>query len=160
MNHLFKGLALILAILIISSCGSDQVYKKHHKFEKNTWKRMNDDVVFEVDIEDNSRKYDIIIPIRHASFYPHQFIEIGFNIYSPEGQASYSERKIYLKDPEGNWKGKGMGDIWDFDYTYFEGYTFNEAGEYTIELQNLTGNNIFLPGVMEIGLIIKKTKLK
>jgi hypothetical protein len=51
-----------------------------------------------------------------------------------------------------------MGDIWDFDFQIFEGYTFNETGVYTFEIQNLTGNQMFLPGVMEIGLLIRKAK--
>jgi hypothetical protein len=29
---------------------------------------------------------------------------------------------------------------------------------YTIEIQNLTGHNMYLPGIMDLGLIIKKSK--
>lgn len=158
MNLIVKCLILLAFPLLLTSCKREQVFKEHHKFENNTWKRINDDVVFEVEINDISIRYDLIVPIRHASFYPHPFIEIGFNIYSPSEQSSYTEKKVYLKDPKGNWKGKGMGDIWDLDYLVYEGYSFNEKGTYIFEIQNHTGNNMFLPGVMEIGLVINRTK--
>ncbi|MFO7722062.1 MAG: gliding motility lipoprotein GldH [Bacteroidales bacterium] len=148
----------VLAFFAVTSCNQGTILKERHKFENNTWKRINDDIRYEVEITDVKKQYDLTIPIRHASFYPYQYLEIAFNIYSPSGQESYSVKKIYLKDPEGNWKGKGMGDIWDFDYKLFEDYTFNEPGKYTFEMQNLTGNNLFLPGIMEIGLIISRTK--
>lgn len=158
MKSFISCILFLLISLGFFACNRDTVFSEYHKFEKNTWKRINDDVKFEVEIEDISQKYDIHIPVRHASFYPHQYLELGFNIYSPSGQESYSVKKIYLKDTRGEWKGEGMGDIWDFDYRIFEHYSFNETGKYTFEIQNLTGNNLFLPGVMEIGLIIKKAK--
>jgi gliding motility-associated lipoprotein GldH len=82
MKPTVKYLTLLMIPLFLSACGSDQVFKSYHKFDKNTWKRINDDVLFEVEISDSTRKYDITIPIRHASFYPYQYLEIGFNIYS------------------------------------------------------------------------------
>ncbi len=151
-------LTLLVITLLLPGCNRNQVFKEYHKFSNNTWRRIGEDITFKVEIKDISKRYDITIPIRHASFYPHAFIELGFNIYSPSGQESYSVKKVYLKDIDGSWKGKGMGDIWDFDYHIFKEYAFVEPGNFTFEIQNLTGNNMFLPGIMEIGLIIKKSK--
>jgi gliding motility-associated lipoprotein GldH len=154
----FQAFIAVLVLVAVTSCNQGTIFKERHKFENHTWKRINDDIRYEVEINDIKNKYDLTIPIRHASFYPYQYIEIAFNIFSPSGQESYSVKKIYLKDPEGNWKGSGMGDIWDYDFKLFEAYTFNEQGKYTFEMQNLTGTNMFLPGIMEIGLVISRTK--
>lgn len=152
---IFIALAMLAPF---SSCKRGKVFREYHKFENNQWKRIDEDIHFSVDIEDINEAYDISIPIRHASFYPHQYLEIGFNIYSPSGQESYAVKKIYLKDRNGKWKGDGMGDIWDFDFNIYREYQFNEAGKWTFEIQNLTGNTFYLPGIMEIGLDISRTK--
>ncbi len=159
MNKIIKPLIIVFVLSVgFSSCKRDTVYLKYHKFQNNTWKRINEDILFEVEIDDSSRRYNIDIPVRHASFYPHQYLEISFNVYSPSGQGSYTAKKIYLKDEKGNWKGNGMGDIWDYTFRIFDNYKFNETGTYLIEIQNLTGNNMLLPGIMELGLKIKKAK--
>jgi gliding motility-associated lipoprotein GldH len=151
-------LVLVFVLLGAIACNRDQVFKDRYRFKDNTWQRINEDIEFKVEITDESSRYDIDLPIRHASFYPHQFLEISFNMYAPSGQQSFNVQKIYLKDEKGNWKGDGMGDIWDFTYRMFDQYKFNEKGIYTIEIQNLTGNSMFLPGIMDLGLIIKKSK--
>lgn len=161
MKRVAPNLILLLIILIFStSCGNDTVFKERYRFKENTWQRINEDIEFKVEITDATRRYDIDLPIRHASFYPFQYLEISFNMYSPSGQQSYNVRKIYLKDEKGNWKGDGMGDIWDYTFRVFDQYKFNETGVYRFEIQNLTGNNLFLPGIMDLGLIIKKSKKK
>ncbi len=158
MRVLFSVVMLAMILSISAGCNRNKVFKSSYKFENNTWKRIGEDIQFDVEINDAGKKYDIDIPIRHAIFYPYQYLEISFNVLSPSGEEGYYTKKIYLKERDGKWKGSGMGDIWDYTYRIFEAYTFNEEGVYTIEFQNLTGNNMFLPGIMEIGLEITKTK--
>ncbi len=158
MKHSFLFVILGALLVTVFSCNHGKVFREYHKFKDNQWKRIDEDIRFTVEIEDIKKEYDITIPVRHATFYPYQYLEIGFNIYSPSGQESFAVKKIYLKDRDGNWKGKGMGDIWDYDFNIYRGYSFNEPGQYIFEIQNLTGNNFYLPGIMEIGLDISPTK--
>jgi gliding motility-associated lipoprotein GldH len=157
-----KRLAILCTVislmLLLSSCNRNQVYKEYHKFQNNSWKRIHEDIRFSVKIDDIKSKYDVKMPVRHAPFYPYQYIEVGFNIYSPSGQGSFSTRKFFLQTPDGKWKGQGMGDIYDIEFPIFDHYSFNEKGIYIFEIQNLTGNNYVLPGIMEIGLDITHSK--
>lgn len=158
MKKCVNCIILLTFALILISCGRGKVFKDRYDFDSNTWQRIDQDIQFEVEIENASIRYDIDIPIRHATFYPHAYLQIGFNVYSPSGQKSYTTRKIYLKEPDGSWKGRGMVDIWDYTYRMYDEYSFNEEGTYMIEIQNLTGHSYLLQGIMSIGVEISRSK--
>jgi len=148
----------VMALLITGSCTRGKIFEKYHKFENNTWKRVGDSVVFETPIKDTSALYDVFVAIRHTTFYPYDKISVGFTIYYPSGESRYSEHNIVLKDDRGKFVSEGLGDIWDIRVPVKEKFSFNNIGTYKFEIENLTGNKFLVPGVMEVGLIIKKAK--
>ncbi|MDT8308362.1 MAG: hypothetical protein RQ866_02460 [Bacteroidales bacterium] len=149
---------LILLAFLFTACDKGKVYQKRYKMDKNSWKRVNSELLFEVDIQDTAALYDIDLEIRHADFYPYEYIDIGFNIYYPGDEEHLTAPRIFLRDKDGAFKGKGSGEIWDFTYPIRREMSFPERGVYTIEVCNYTGSNFVLPGIMEIGLIVRKTK--
>lgn len=149
---------IAMALTVAGGCSKGKIFEKYHKFENNAWKRIDDNVLFEVPVKDTAAFYDIILAIRHATFYPYDYISIGLASYSPSGEMRYSEHKIQLKNESGVFLSKGLGDIWDMEVPIKKKYLFNRAGVFKFEIENLTGNKYLVPGVMEIGLIVVKTK--
>lgn len=147
-----------MALAIAGGCSKGRIFEKYHKFENNAWKRIDENVWFEVPVKDTAAYYDIIVAIRHATFYPYDYISIGMTSYAPSGEMRYSEHKIQLKDEKGAFLSKGLGDIWDMEVPVKKKFSFNRTGVFKFEIENLTGNKYLVPGIMEIGLIVVKTK--
>lgn len=149
-----------ILVLITIACTRGKIFEKYHKFENNTWKRVGDNVWFEVPVKDTTTLYDLFIAIRHATFYPYDKISVGITIYAPSGEMRYSEHNILLKDGSGKFIAEGLGDIWDIKIPFKEKFSFSNRGIYKFEIENLTGTKYLLPGVMEVGLVIRKAAKK
>jgi len=158
MTRLIKNIFISLIILLIEgACSRGKIFEKYHKFENNVWKRVGDNVWFEVPVKDTTALYDLFIAIRHATFYPNDKISVGVTIYTPTGETRYSEHDILLKDSRGEFISEGLGDIWDIKIPFNKKFSFSNIGIYKFEIENITGTKYLLPGVMEVGLIIKKS---
>jgi gliding motility-associated lipoprotein GldH len=154
-----KTTLLILVLAwVCTSCSQGPVFEKVHRFTDDTWQRIEEDIRFEVEITDENRRYDIDLPIRYTTVYPHQYLEISINIFSPSGQENLNVRKIYLVDENLRPRGTLAGEIRDYTFRLFDEYKFNEKGTYIIEFQNLTGNKFHLHGLSSLGLIITRAK--
>ena len=153
--------SLIVSFVIIFSlisCSRGKVYEKHHKLENFTWKRIDSSIFFEVEIEDTTSNYDVYIAVRYIDGINLDHIETGLSIYTPDGAEYYDEYKIRLVNNDGSYRGSVAGDIWDLSEMLIKNMPFAKSGTYKFEIENLTGNKYETRGIMEIGLIIKKTK--
>jgi len=147
--------ALIPAILLLSSCNPRKIYEKHLDIDRITWNRF-DVKTFNVDIKDISADYAFYIAIRHLTDFPFPYVTTKFNIYTPSGERRILEQKIFLKDNEGKLLGNGMGDLWDLVYLVRDDFKFTEPGICTVEISS-TMSQADLPGIMQVGLIVKKS---
>ncbi len=145
-------------VIVFSSCNRGPLFEEVYNFTDNTWQRIEEDLRFEVEIEDEEQRYDIDIPIRYTGDYPHQYLEVGINIYAPSGQENINVRKIYLVDENLHRRGEQSGEVWDYTFRLFDEYKFNERGTYIVEIQNLTGNNFYLRGISRLGLEVRRSK--
>ena len=148
-------LTLVLFTAVFSSCDPGKIYEKHIDNERITWNRF-DVKTFRVDIKDISSSYDFYVAIRHLTDVPLKYITIKSIIYTPSGETRMMEHKIMLKDDEGKLLGKGMGDLWDIVYLAREDLQFSEPGTCTVEISS-TMMQTNLPGIMQVGLIVKKS---
>ena len=148
-------LTLILFTAVFSSCDPGKIYEKHIDNERITWNRF-DVKTFRVDIKDISSSYDFYVAIRHLTDVPLKYITIKSIIYTPSGETRMMEHKIMLKDDKGKLLGKGMGDLWDIVYLAREDLQFSEPGTCTVEISS-TMMQTNLPGIMQVGLIVKKS---
>jgi len=148
----------VCALMILFSCNTPPVFDELYTFKNQSWQRIEEDIPFEVEITDDSRRYDIDIPIRYGKNYSHQHLEIGIIILSPSGQQNILERKIYLVDEKHQPRGIEAEGARDYVFRLFDGYKFNETGTFRIEIQNLTGNKMFLTDLHHIGLTISRAK--
>jgi len=150
---------LLVLIISFSSCSRNKVYEKHHKLENLTWKRVDSSIFFDVDIQDTNCNYDVYFAVRYVDGINLEQVETGLTIYTPDSAEYYDEYKIRLMNNDGTYRGSVAGDIWDLSEIIIKNMPFYKAGNYTFEIENLTGHKYEIRGIMEIGLIIKKTKI-
>jgi gliding motility-associated lipoprotein GldH len=148
-------LTFIAGMLVLTSCNPRKIYEKHLDNDRITWNRF-DVKTFKVDIKDISAKYAFYIAIRHLTDVPFRYLTINFTLYTPSGERRTMEQKIFLKDNKDNLLGNGMGDLWDLVHLVRDDFEFTEPGICTVEISS-TMSQADLPGIMQVGLIVKKS---
>ncbi|HRS54405.1 MAG TPA: gliding motility lipoprotein GldH [Bacteroidales bacterium] len=155
-NHIKIINSLILSVFLLYSCENKTIFKKYEKFENYQWNK-NKNVVFNVNIKDDKTLYDVIIAIRHTPQYPYANLIFNLTIYSPSGQERTKDHNVFIRNRDGSFIAKGLGDIYDIEFKVLEKINFNEIGIYKFEINSLMP--IYTTqGLMDIGLIIKKSE--
>jgi gliding motility-associated lipoprotein GldH len=148
-------ISILVAILLLS-CNERQVYEKYKKIPEYIW-NLRYQVPFEFDIKDTAAIYNVYLNIRNASIYPFSNLWIYVDKQSPKGVQSRSRYEFVLANPDGSWKGDGLGDIFDNHMLLEERIHFSMAGTYTYTFQHcMRVDN--LPAIMDIGLEIERVK--
>jgi gliding motility-associated lipoprotein GldH len=149
---------LLLLSTILTSCSKDKVFEKYIKIENNKWKRDNI-ITFNVDIKDAKPNYDITLALRHTPYYSFANIKVNVTLTFPSGDIRTRDFNIFLRNPDGSFKGDVAGDLWDINYPVFNEITFPDPGIYKIEVQNIMPI-VELPDIMDVGMIVRKSKNK
>ena len=143
-------------IIVFSSCGTKSVFNQNQKIENNVWVR-DQTIEFEPEIKDTATKYDVFIDVRHAEYYPYANLVVELNMIFPSGEERVKEHDLLIRNPDASFKGEAGGDIWDYSVPVYKNHTFNAIGKYKFSIRNVMPVHE-TPGLMEIGLTIKKAK--
>ncbi|MBK6344924.1 MAG: gliding motility lipoprotein GldH [Bacteroidales bacterium] len=150
---------ILLSIFVLSilvSCQKGVTYKEFHKFDNYVWDRF-EKVKFNIPVEEAGMKADIVFTIRHITQYPYDNLPVNVILTTPSGEERIVEKDIRLKNDKGEFTGSVAGDLWDFEEILWPGFQFNEAGNYTVEFENLIPK-MGIPGLADIGICLRKSK--
>jgi gliding motility-associated lipoprotein GldH len=155
-----KKTIFLLAMLstLLSACSKNKVYEKYIKIDNYKWKR-DKLITFDVDIKNTNSNYDVILALRHTTYYAFANIKVNVTITFPSGEMRTRDYNIFLRDADGSFKGDGAGDLWDITYPVFDDITFPDVGNYKFEVQNVMPI-VELPDIMDVGLIVRKAEKK
>lgn len=147
----------ILILFMLAGCqGEKTVFEEYRKFEKLSWNRF-DNLVFTTEITNIEKAYDIDILIRHLPEIPYRDMVINFTINTPSGDMRTTDYTLYFHDADDKLKSNCMGDYCDLQLPLREGFTFSEVGTVRFEIENKY-TKVEMPGIFEIGLILKEAK--
>jgi gliding motility-associated lipoprotein GldH len=150
-----KGL-IFFVFIILSGCTNQTIYKEFKEMEKLTWNRF-DFLEFETSIENIETNYDIVMVVRHLPELRIKQLPFNFTIYSPSDEMRSADHVIDFEDSEGNRKSECLYDLCDISVNVREAITFYEPGVYKFRIENKWPKTE-LPGIIEVGLIIKKAE--
>ena len=146
---------LAFCVFIISGCNTGIIFKEYNSFDDVSWNRF-DIQNFEFTIE-GDKPLNLYLAIRHHTDFPFDFIDVNITIYTPDGEMRSREYHHKLKNENLQWKGDGMGEIWDIELPIRKNMIFNKGGICKVSIENkMTKSET--PGIIEIGLIVKKAK--
>ncbi len=145
---------LLLIIVFITSCSGENIYNEYKKFDNVSWNRF-DIVEFEFPVNKNE-PYNLNLALRHHTYFPFSFIDVNITIFTPDGEIRSRNYHYNLKTSDLEWKGKGMGEIWDIELPIRKQMIFNENGNCKILIENKM-SKVETPGIMELGLIVDKS---
>ncbi|MFM7218189.1 MAG: gliding motility lipoprotein GldH [Bacteroidota bacterium] len=152
--HRFFLIACLAQLVLLTACDSTAVMDEHIALPDNRWP-ANHVVKMEAGIEDTSATYNIYINLRNAGSYSFSNLFLFMNTYTPDGALARDTIELVLADDQGQWKGDGMGDIWDNRILFKKDQRFPMPGTYRFELEQAMRIDP-LPGVMDAGIRIEK----
>lgn len=151
----FGGIIIVLFILFaLIACDSNRVYEKNYRIEGSNWARSNQ-LKFEFDIEDTSQLYHLYFNFRHAGDYPFQNLYLFTKLKSPNGLMAADTAQMLLADSKGRWYGKGIGDIFDYQFKFKEFAKLTVPGKYTFTVEHAMRKKV-LPNVTDLGVRVEK----
>ena len=152
-----KFFLLLFVLLIVNfGCSNVKVFEEYKKFDNLSWHRFNF-LEFEVPIEDTETEFDIYISIRHLPEFPYKQLPVNLTIYSPSGEMRTADHMLELNDNEGNSLSECLGDFCDVSILVRKDFKFSEPGTFKFRIEN-KWKKVDLPGIMEVGLILEKSK--
>lgn len=149
-----KLLVVSILLLCIFACERGVVFEDGLKIKNAQWER-SEKAMFEFTIDDTTAVYDFYLNFRHGSEYPYQNIYLFTQTKSPSNQLAVDTAQMLLADKKGRWMGKGIGDIFDYEFKFKQGRLFPEAGVYTFQIEQAMRDKT-LPYITDIGISIKK----
>ena len=104
------------------------------------------------EIKDNTKAYNIYFKLRHTADY--KYANIFILAHFKDGKKMITKRYQYkLAKNDGEWLGKGSGDIFTSKFSLLTNYRFPAAGKFDIEVeQNMRDNP--LTGVSDVGITV------
>lgn len=156
-NQKTVTLVLLLAVILLPSCGKKTVFSDVKMMPAEGWSIYNQ-VIFPVTVTDTVIPSNIILTIRNNSKYQYRNIFLFITTTSPQGYSLKDTVEIYLADEKGTWLGKGLGDIHDLSYPLRTNVIFPYRGTYQFRIEQGMRTEE-LAGIIDVGLrIIKKEK--
>jgi gliding motility-associated lipoprotein GldH len=146
----------ILALCFFQGCLPAPYYQKEEAIPQNAWK-YSFKPTFTFEISDTVAAYQPYFIIQHTQAYPYSNIWMWVYIKTPGDTVAKKERvNVILAEQNGQWLGRGMGEIWEQRLRLNLGNTsFNRKGEYKISFeQNMRVNP--LPEILHVGIRLEK----
>ncbi len=148
-------LFVFLTLIFITACQHPAVFKEYKGFDNVSWNRY-DFLNFEVDVEKDQR-LDFDLAIRHHTYYPYDYLDVNITFFLQDGDIRSRDYHFELKDADGNWKSKGMGELWDIELSIRKEMSFYEDGICKVRIENKM-TKMETPGLIEIGLIVYESE--
>ena len=132
------------------------IYEESLKIESAEWHR-NDIAQYEFNIDDSEAVYSFYLNFRHGGAYPYKNVYLFCRTTSPSGKVATDTAQMILANNFNRWMGKGIGDLYDYQFKFKEGDLFPEIGKYQFSIEQGMRDSI-LPEITDIGIAIKKNQ--
>lgn len=115
----------------------------------------NNRIGYSFKIDDSNARYNFYINLRVTGDY--KYSNMFVLITDPVKKNSVARYELKLARPDGQWLGKGSGNLYSFRIPFKSNYQFPATGNYAIRIeQNMRDNP--LHDVSDVGLRVEKAK--
>ena len=124
-----RGIILgFLFVLFLASCEKRGFYDEYKVFEDQTWHTdsIKDFTFF---VEDTIKSYNIILRIRHTTEYDFQNLFLFVQLDKKD------TLEVKLANKEGEWMGRGIGDVREMDYVYKNNFIFSQKNKVVLKIE-------------------------
>lgn len=144
-------------VLTFASCNNNSIIDTNEAVADNNWTYAKTAKAV-VEIKDISQSYNIYFKLRHTADYRYANLFVLAHIKG-NGLKKSTRYQFKLAKPDGEWLGKGSGDIYTNNFSLLTNYRFAKPGKYEIEIeQNMRDNP--LVGISDIGINVETAEAK
>jgi len=148
-----KQLSFVLVLFTLFGCNFNAVIDTNQSIAENQWLYANTTKA-EFDITDVSKPYRVNFKLRINTEYRYS------NLYVLATLKDAKRRKkvryqFKLAKEDGQWLGKGSGDLYTYTFPLLKNHHFADTGKYSIEIEQNMRDNPLL-GVSDIGIEVIK----
>jgi len=143
----FVGLAFI-------QCERGILYEEVQEVKRAEW-AVEEPQVFEWEITDSTKIYDIFITLQHNGDYPYRNLFLFAETESPAELSHRDTLAAFLADPSGKWTGKGSGALISHRFPLMLNKRFSGNGELRIIVHHGM-RDPELEGIERLGILIKE----
>ena len=149
-----KFLFFIAITLLLSSCGTVDVYEKTGAFADHEWSSKTK-LTFQFDVTDTAARYNIYAVIRHLDAYHWNNIWLNITTIAPGDKANTQQVNLQLGDNAKGWLGAELDDIVEQRVLLTRTPVQLKQGTYTFTLQQIMREDP-LEYVMNSGIRVEK----
>jgi gliding motility-associated lipoprotein GldH len=158
MKHLLSLTLFMMLLGVFVACDNDRLYEENKLIPGDAWYYKNT-LPFDVQITDTQALYNVYANVRIAADYKYSNIFLWVNTINPQRKTDQRRVEIKLADDGGKWLGKGLGDIFDYQFPVLQKVKFPLSGFYRFELeQNMRDDTLMY--VKSAGIRIEKVVLQ
>lgn len=149
-------LMLVAASVLVGCDDPTKLYEANHDIPGQVWNKDHL-VEFDFDIADTMQHYDIIVNLRHTTFYPNSNLWVMVYTTYPDGTEQEQRLELTMADEKGQWFGDCTGDICNVQQFIQRNVVFNQVGTYKLVFEQIMRTDD-LADVMAFGLRVEVAK--
>ncbi len=153
MKKIRNSIKYFFFILLIAGCQRSITFHSYKTFTSKGWKK-NAEIIFYPDTLKKTSLCKVNIELRNKSSYPYRdiWLVISQNVEDPNHLIS-DTLHYNLTDSKGNYKGKGVGDLYELSFPY-KTMLFRKGVKTTFKIKHIMKDN-FIYGINDIGIRIE-----
>lgn len=150
--NLFVLIFTCILTLGMYGCNTNNLIDTNQEMPQRNWSYVNK-VKAVVDVKDQAKAYILKFKLRHTADYRYSNIFVLLHFSGP-GQPLVTRRYGFkLAEADGQWLGKGSGNLFTYTFTLLSDFHFPKPGSYTIEIeQNMRDNP--LKEISDAGIMV------
>lgn len=144
---------LLLLVLgcMLYSCQSNALMDTNQTVVNKKWHYTNTSKA-EFEITDTTKTYNVNFKLRINTDYRYSNLYVIAKL-KDSVQIKKVRYQFKVAKPDGQWLGKGSGDLYTYVFPMLKSHRFKYTGKYTLEIeQNMRDNPLM--GVSEVGILI------
>jgi gliding motility-associated lipoprotein GldH len=160
MKRALKSFCIVTGILLITTLAgcsdTNSVIDNNIALTDHNWSYVNR-MRFDCKIADESAAYNLYLNLRVTDNYKYSNLFVLIYETSPDKKVSVTRYEVKLAGRDGEWFGKGSGNLYSYQVPFKTNIKFPAKGNYHFEIeQNMRDNP--LHEVSDVGLRIEKAK--
>ena len=146
-------LVFIAALLLFQGCTNPDLLDVNVAVADNKWVYAKS-IKHPFEIKDSTKSYQLFFKLRHTTEYRYANLYVLMRLKG-NGLKKTLRYQFKVAQPNGEWIGKGSGDIYTNVFPLLKDYRFPKNGKYEIEIeQNMRDNP--LVGISDIGILVRE----
>ena len=147
-----------VVMLLSTACDETRVYEKNVDFPNQRW-AVDSIPLFEFEISDASKPYNIYWNVRNTVAYPYRNLYLTYYIEDTTGRRLTTDlHNMLLFEPKtGKPYGSGLGDIFSHQFMALPNFKFDREGVYRIRLEQYMRTDT-LPEVVSVGTRVENAE--